>query len=254
MGGSSEINKMKQLTLFGEDMGEITYNRGKRDVFYDYEHFVKKFKEKGYKQTTDDCYTPKEVYAAILEWVGERVSLSGRPIVRPFYPGVDYKNAEYPDECVVVDNPPFSILAEICRFYLARKIDFFLFGPGLTLFQDNEVQFVIIDVSITYHNGAEIPTGFITTLFGGRKLILSRSLSDKLREMQGKPRKERKKEEHVPYITSATARKYIKQLTGDVRLDISSEKFLRKNANGGDIFGCGYILTDEQWKEIGEVT
>ncbi|MFR0556541.1 hypothetical protein [Pseudoscardovia radai] len=57
-------------------------------------------------------------------WVGDDV-----PIVRPFWPGTDYERAQYPDGCVVVDNPPFSILAKIIRFYQAHGIRFFLFAP-----------------------------------------------------------------------------------------------------------------------------
>lgn len=46
------------------------------------------------------------------------------PIVHPFRPGADYGRAEYPDGCVVVDNPPFSILAKIIRFYQAHGVRF----------------------------------------------------------------------------------------------------------------------------------
>ena len=55
-------------------------------------------------------------------------------VVRPFYPGGDYESLVYPDNCVVIDNPPFSIVSQIVRFYLKRGIKFFLFAPYLTLF------------------------------------------------------------------------------------------------------------------------
>lgn len=97
-----------------------------------YEEFVEKFKP---KKTTDDCYTPEPVYDAILEWVRNEYNIGEDvPIIRPFYPGGDYEHHDYPEGCVVVDNPPFSILKAITDFYLEREIKFFLFAPGLTLF------------------------------------------------------------------------------------------------------------------------
>ena len=96
-----------------------------------YEEFVDKFKP---KKTTDDCYTPPEVYDAVLAWVRAEYDIADDvPIVRPFWPGADYERAAYPDGCVVVDNPPFSILAKIIRFYQAHGVRFFLFAPSLTL-------------------------------------------------------------------------------------------------------------------------
>lgn len=53
--------------------------------FHDYDGFIKKFEP---KKTTDDCYTPPAVYAAVLDWLRTRVDLRGRPILRPFFPGV----------------------------------------------------------------------------------------------------------------------------------------------------------------------
>lgn len=87
-----------------------------------YEDFVEKFKP---KKTTDDCYTPPLVYETVKEWACEKYGISPDKIVRPFYPGGDYEHADYPDGCVVLDNPPFSILSKICEFYLDRNIPFF---------------------------------------------------------------------------------------------------------------------------------
>ena len=81
----------------------------------DYEVFVAKFER---KRTSDDCYTPPEVYDIVRGWLGEQVDLTGTQIVRPFWPDTDYKQVEYPPGCVVVDNPPFWILAEIVRWYI----------------------------------------------------------------------------------------------------------------------------------------
>ena len=85
--------------------------------FTQYDDFVEKFKP---KKTTDDCYTPPEVFEAVKRWAVARYGLEGREIVRPFYPGGDYERAEYPAGCVVIDNPPFSILAKITAFTCGR--------------------------------------------------------------------------------------------------------------------------------------
>ena len=94
----------------------------------EYQAFVDKFKP---KKTTDDCYTPEPIYEAVRAWAVRRYALGDAPIVRPFFPGGDYENTDYPDGCVVIDNPPFSILSQICRTYMERGIRFFLFAPTL---------------------------------------------------------------------------------------------------------------------------
>ena len=80
----------------------------------DYNAFVNKFKP---KKTTDDCYTPQNVYDAIADWVAAEYHLDRAGFVRPFWPGGDFERAAYPEGCTVVDNPPFSILSRIIRFY-----------------------------------------------------------------------------------------------------------------------------------------
>lgn len=134
--------------------------------FTDYEGFVEKFKT---KLTTDDCYTPPAVYDTVLQWLRENADIEGREIVRPFYPGGDFENFDYPDGCVVVDNPPFSIYSKIVRFYIARGIRFFLFAPCLSTFVRNaDYTTIIANVHVTYENGAKVNTNFVTNLFDYR--------------------------------------------------------------------------------------
>lgn len=127
----------------------------------DYQLFVDKFKP---KKTTDDCYTPPNVYDVVKNWAVKEYGWEGRTIMRPFYPGGDYENHDYPAGCVVIDNPPFSILSQIARFYESRKIDYFLFAPGLTLFSIRAAKSHIgVGVSIIYDNGARVNTSFIAS-------------------------------------------------------------------------------------------
>lgn len=86
-----------------------------------YEQFVDKFKQ---KKTTDDCYTPAAVMDVVNEYVEHRYNVSRETFVRPFWPGGDYESEDYTGK-IVVDNPPFSILAKILRFYQERDVPFF---------------------------------------------------------------------------------------------------------------------------------
>ena len=126
-----------------------------------YDEFVEKFKP---KKTTDDCYTPPAVYEAVKDWVVKEYGLEGKEIARPFYPGGDFENYDYPADCVVIDNPPFSILTKIVRWYIEKDIKFFLFAPQLTLFSGTSGSFVITDSQIIYENGANVKTSFVTNM------------------------------------------------------------------------------------------
>lgn len=129
-----------------------TGGSGNPIVFHDYESYVAKFRD--VEKTTDDTYTPRDVYEAVVQYVDEAVGLTGHEILRPFYPGGDYQNAEYPEDGIVIDNPPFSLFTSICKWYTARNIPFFLFGPGLTIGSIfNVCTAVIIGNSIKFDNG-----------------------------------------------------------------------------------------------------
>ncbi len=140
----------------------------------EYKEFVDKFKP---KLTTDDVYTPDNVYKAVRDWTVQRFGLDGAPIVRPFYPGADYKSADYPAGCVVIDNPPFSILSEICAWYESQGIRYLLFAPGLTLFSINSgrSRYLPCGCSIEYTNGASIATSFVTNM-GNYRIEISPEL------------------------------------------------------------------------------
>ena len=130
----------------------------------EYQDFLKKFEA---KKTTDDCYTPPIVYDAVADYVAEHYGLKKKNFVRPFVPQGDYQAEKYKKTDVVVDNPPFSVLAEIIRFYNDNGIKFFLFAPHLTLFSSSSSSSsscLICGVGITYENGAQVSTSFVTNL------------------------------------------------------------------------------------------
>ena len=154
----------------------------KQDKLNDYYTFVEKFKP---KRTTDDCYTPPAVYEAVKGWAIKKFNIApDRPIVRPFYPGGDFEHYDYPQGCVVIDNPPFSILSKIKRFYLERGIHFFLFAPSLTLLSSrvDSMTHILAGSAITYENGAKVGTAFVTNLPSPYVLMTAPDLAQLIKE------------------------------------------------------------------------
>ena len=155
------------------------HNGGSKNpiVFHDYESYVAKFQNK--EKTTDDTYTPKDIYEAVLDYVRSIYPMEGKEVLRPFYPGGDYEHAEYPEDGVVIDNPPFSMFTKICKFYSENEIPFFIFGPGLTIFSCLKYcSAVIIAPNIKFSNGAIVRCNFATNLLGDVLVTISPGLSE----------------------------------------------------------------------------
>ena len=126
-----------------------------------YEEFVNKFE---INKTTDDCYTPPTIYQAVKDWAVKEMNWGGRTVVRPFWPGGDFEHYDYPEDCVVIDNPPFSIISKVAKFYKERGIDYFLFAPHLTCFSITAAKsHICVGVTVTYDNGAKVNTSFISS-------------------------------------------------------------------------------------------
>ena len=157
-------------------------------VFHDYESYIAKFQEK--EKTTDDTYTPPDIYEAVLNYVRSIYPMEGKEILRPFYPGGDYEHAEYPEDGVVIDNPPFSMFTKICKFYSERRIPFFIFGPGLTIFSClRYCSVVVIAPQIKFSNGAKIHCNFATNLIGDILVTISPELSKAIAACPSQPQK-----------------------------------------------------------------
>ena len=221
----------------------------------EYEEFVEKFKP---KLTTDDCYTPDAVYAAVKEWAVLEYGFEGREIVRPFWPGADYERFDYPDGCVVIDNPPFSILTKIKGFYKERGIDYFLFAPHLTLFSGggrSGERFVVTDAVITYENGAKVKTSFVTSL--DASFIRTEPELKRAVEMASKEA-ERKKTKKLPrYIyphTVISAALLGKVSNVDFKLDKRDCAFVRALDSQREakkaIFGAGFLISEGKAAEL----
>lgn len=223
----------------------------------EYQEFLEKFK---LKKTTDDCYTPPVVYEAIADWVANEYGLKKSKFMRPFYPGGDYQKEKYPEDAVVVDNPPFSILAQILNFYNEKGIKFFLFAPHLTLFSSSSSSStaLVTGVSITYENGANVATSFLTNL--EPRTIRFRScptLYQTVKAANDENLKQQRKELpkyaydwHV--VTSAMVAPF-SRLGIDFVVPVSesfaiSQLDAQKDSGKG-IFGKGYLISDRLYAE-----
>lgn len=216
--------------------------------YENYEEFVEKFKP---KLTTDDCYTPEPIYNAVVEWCKSVLPLEGRQIVRPFYPGGDFENYNYPLNCIVIDNPPFSILSKIRRWYLFHNIDYFLFAPHLTLFGSNIQDTKIVAAGdITYHNGAIVNTDFVSNCFGDVEILTDPNLSWGLFDANHENRKKKNLPRYKYPDNVITVTRIEKLCTfhplritrDDIRLTSALDEQKRM---GKAIFGNGYLCSDK---------
>lgn len=219
-----------------------------------YEQFVERFKP---KKTTDDCYTPPEIYQVVLEWAVAEYGLEGRPIVRPFYPGGDYENAVYPENCVVIDNPPFSILAKIKNFYYERNIKYFLFAPHLTLFSNRgEHSYIVTNSELIYENGTNVKTSFVTNLdsaFIRTAPELAKAIQKAKQERGAKATQNKlPKYEYPKQLVTAS----ILARISNIPFELQKEQceFVRQlDAQKGSkkaIFGSGYFISEPKAKEL----
>lgn len=225
--------------------------------FYDYEGFVDKFK---HKKTTDDCYTPQPIYDAILEWCRREYDIpAAAPILRPFKPGGDYQCTEYPEGCYVVDNPPFSILSEIRRWYLARGIKYFLFAPALTIFSSKIDDCAICTAAtIVYANGAEVHTSFVTNLAGDYVAMsapsLRHTIDDAVEALAATEKKELPRYEYPDNVVTASMLNELSKRDEVVRIDRrASARIARLDAQvpiKKTIFGSGFLVGNAKASDI----
>ena len=255
-------DELKQLDLFGEEVrpkAKFVQGQVGKD---DYGEFTDKFKP---KLTTDDCNTPVEVYEAVLGWLREKVDIEGCNIVRPFWPGGDYEAYDYKEDDVVVDNPPFSILARILRFYQDRGIRFFLFGPQLTLFSSSSsssssfATYIPCACAVEYANGAKVSTGFISNIFGDVLAMSAPDLRKRIKEAQEKARDvasaSMPKYEYPPEVLTTSMLGYLSthgvefKVMRDEVSPVPLSALASQKAVGKAIFGKGWLISEKKAAE-----
>ena len=217
----------------------------------EYQEFLKKFEA---KKTTDDCYTPDNIYNAVRDWAAEKYEIGNAAIVRPFYPGGDYKSEKYPSGCVVIDNPPFSIISEICEWYTSKRINFFLFAPTLTLLgiMRGSANYVACGCGVVYENGASVNTSFVTNM-GGNKIVaaadLREILDDENKKNLKKLHRELPKYSYPDEVLTATMLCYMAAHGVSLEISGSDAHFIRaldaQKASGKGLFGSGFLLSEK---------
>ena len=221
-----------------------------------YEKWLERARGKGGVErllTPDDYFTPEAVYEAVLDWAKHEYGIGpDTRILRPFWPGGDYQQEDYGGDCVVIDNPPFSIISQIVRWYEARGVRYFMFSPGLTLFNllksHEDVCYVIIHGSIEYLNGAKVATGFVTNLSDARVHVspqLSRAVLEA--QKQGRPNNAQAARKRIAWpdeiITAAT----LKMIAPYTELKIGRNECARitkPDNTKTEIFGGGMLVSE----------
>lgn len=233
--------------------GKSMKGKNKEQVFNDYEGFIEKFKP---KKTTDDCYTPKEVYECIRDWVCEKFSIEESNIVRPFYPGGDYQKFNYPNNCIVLDNPPFSILSEIQAFYKEKGIKYFLFCQTMTAISTSRRSdscIIFCDAQIVYENGAKIDTCFIHDL-NDIKISTEPELGIKIKEANKQDVAKLPKYKYPSnMLTSSKVNEYARK---GIKISINKKEceFIRQLEGQKPlkkvIYGGGLLISDDATERI----
>lgn len=226
------------------------------EEFEDYEGFVKKFQTR--KKTTDDCYTPPAIYEAVLSFVREDVGIPSHfEIARPFYPGGDYESYDYTGK-VVIDNPPFSILKRIVKFYQERGIQFFLFAPCLTCLSGDAkgmenytaVFLAASNNTLTYENGAKVSTAFVTNMLGDLKVWVSESLAEKIKAATASGRGRLPKYSYPDEVFKAADSGLCAELKIDRADTLPVVALDCQRPHKKEVFGNGLLLTRRAAKAV----
>ena len=224
-----------------------------REEESNYAAFVEKFVP---KRTSDDCFTPQNIYDIVADWVASEFHVSRDRFVRPFWPGGDFikESESYKDE-IVVDNPPFSILASILRHYQERKRPYCLFAPAQTIFgscHTSGVNGIAVNVSITYGNGARIATSFLTSL-GPDKIRTAPDLYAALEkaDKDNSGRRTLAKIHWPDHVLSSSRAGVLSRYGVDFRASAGDLYPISKCDNfKGTIFGRGFLLCDDKAAEL----
>lgn len=197
------------------------------------------------------------VYSALIKYIDDNVQcLNGFNIVRPFWPGKDYKAYDYKQNDIVIDNPPFSILSKILDFYIAYDIKFWLFAPHLTLFQYSArmCTLVICNTQITYENNANVNTSFVTNLYPKEQLV---NVNGELHNIITEANRQRPKRNLSRYrypenvVTSAELGTYIAAYGKSFIIKRDEAARINKldcQQGNKTIFGSGLLISDEAAK------
>lgn len=247
---NKELTEREEIERKKKEFEERIAAGEMREEDEEYQAFLAKFQD---AKTTDDCYTPPNIYEAVVSFVVKTYGVKEKDFVRPFYPNGDYQNENYPHDCVVVDNPPFSILAEIISFFEKNKIKYFLFAPTLTLFSSSSSTALPIASPVRYENGANVNTSFLTNLeprnIRARSCpelyaLMKKANDDNLRKQQ----KELPKYEYDKHVVTSTMVAQFSRYGIDFVVPRDESERIggldSQKKFGKGIFGSGFLISD----------
>jgi hypothetical protein len=238
----------KTVDLFGNEVIKFSERKKKAvDLFDNYDAFVDKFEV---KKTTDDCYTHPDVFRVVLDYVQKHISLEGLEIIRPFFPNGDFESVDYTENCIVIDNPPFSIISKICRYYIERDIKFFLFAPHMTLFSsDLKCTAIVVGADIVYENAAVVKTSFLSNIFNDLRVLGSSELHHNLKEVNKTNKISLPKYEYPKNILTVSKVQKMVEHGIDFKLKYSEcshcSQLDAQKPHKKTLFGSGFLISEK---------
>ena len=159
---------------------------------------------------------------------------------------------------MVIDNPPFSIMTKVVKFYEERGIDYFLFAPHLTCLGIRAAHSrICVGVQVTYENGAVVNTSFVASRgplirsAPGLYRILDEANAANIKAKKAPPRPGYTYPDNV--MTSSTVAlfsKYGIEYREDIGVFVRAMDAQREA--GKSIFGSGYIVPEEAARKAQE--
>lgn len=243
-----DLSKIENEWFEKRERNDTSHQEGNEE----YNEFIDKFE---LPKTTDDCYTPDAVYEAVADWVAKEYGVSHKNFVRPFYPGGDYQAKKYKKTDIVVDNPPFSILSEIVKFYAEKGVKYFLFAPATTLFSSSSSSSCAlgVGVDITYENKANVNTSFLTNIETKYRFRTAPTLYSAVKEATDKIRRETAKElpklSYPDEVVTSTKLSYFSKYGVNFHVRREESEHIRtldaQKESKQAIFGSGYLISEK---------
>ena len=242
-----DLSKIENEWFEKRERNDTSHQEGNEE----YNEFIDKFE---LPKTTDDCYTPDAVYDAVADWVAKEYGVSRKNFVRPFYPGGDYQAEKYKKTDIVVDNPPFSILSEIVKFYAEKGVKYFLFAPATTLFSSSSSSCALgVGADIIYENKANVSTSFLTNLEPEYRFRTAPTLYSAVKEAVDKIRQETTKNlpklSYPDEVITSTKLSYFSKYGVNFRVRREESEHIRtldaQKESKQSIFGSGYLISEK---------
>lgn len=225
----------------------------------DYFNWLQKFEK---RTTSDDTFTPPAVYDVVLNYVDKHIiKLDGLTVVRPFYPDGDYQQEakSYDDKTIVIDNPPFSIIGKIAKFYHEKGVKFFLFAPALTTFQSLRslpISVVACGGMVTYDNGAKVNTSFITNLLDVR-VKTAPELCQALMTIEKASKRVLPIYQYPPNVLMVSDLTKLAKAGVNYEVGFNDSVFIagldEQKQHGKKLFGSGLLISHAKAKELSDI-